>query len=456
MNNATNLDIADMHLHIVGIGGIGMSGIAKVLLTQGFTVSGSDLRRSEPVEALERAGARVFIGHAAENIEGATAVVISSAVKADNPEVVEARRRRIPVVPRAEMLAELMRFKAGIAVAGTHGKTTTTSLVGWLLAQAGLDPTLIIGGKVNAFGTNAVLGRGKYLVAEADESDGTFLHLTPTVAVVTNIDPEHLDHYGTFEALQEAFHRFVQSVPFYGRAVVCVDHPVVQQLLPDLTRPVTTYGFSAAAQMRAKALGSGRFQVTAFGQDWGIFELPLPGKHNVLNALAALGVGHFLKLDVETMRAALASFGGVGRRFEPVGERDGVTVIDDYGHHPKEVEAALEAGRERFGDRRLVVCFQPHRYSRTHDLFEDFCRAFNHADCLLVMPIYAAGESPIEGIDSQALVEGIRAHGHPCVELAPEDPQGLLDATLKSGDVLITLGAGSVTQVGRRWVGGHA
>jgi UDP-N-acetylmuramate--alanine ligase len=444
-------------IHFVGIGGIGMSGIAEVLLAHGFEVSGSDLRESDAAVRLRSLGASVLIGHRAENVTRADVVVFSSAVRRDNPELVVARERSIPVIPRAEMLAELMRLKDGIAIAGSHGKTTTTSLVATVLREAGLDPTVIIGGKLNALGTNAARGRGDLLVAEADESDGSFLHLSPTIAVITNIDAEHLDHYHSHAQVKDAFVSFANRVPFYGVVIGCLDHPHVQDILPRIDKRVVTYGLSAQADYRARnPVVRGlvtSFEVLRRGELMGTFEVRMPGIHNVLNALATIAVADELEVELEKVKHALANFTGVQRRFTIVGEHDGVTVVDDYGHHPAEVQVTLDAAQRAYG-RRLVVAFQPHRYTRTQHCFEELTRAFNRADVLLLTDVYAAGEEPIAGADSAHLADAIRAHGHRDVTLVPE-VGGLVDALVarvQPGDVVITMGAGNITRVGRDYL----
>ena len=443
----------DLTVHFVGIGGIGMSGIAEVLLNLGYRVSGSDLKGSDTTRRLEALGGTVRAGHDADHVGDADVVVISSAVKASNPEVVEARRRGVPVIPRAEMLAELMRMKYGIAVAGSHGKTTTTSLVATVLGAAGLDPTAVIGGKLNSLGSNARLGQGEYLVAEADESDGSFLHLSPTVAIVTNIDPEHLDHYGTLEKLKSTFVDFLNKVPFYGLSVVCLDHPEVQSVLPRLGKRYVTYGLAPLADYRAVSVGfdklRSRFTAVRRGETLGEVTLAMPGAHNVLNALAVLAVADFLGVDFATFQKALAGFEGVNRRFTVRGEAGGVMVVDDYGHHPAEIRATLAGARAGF-DRRLVVAFQPHRYSRTRDLMGDFARAFNDAELVVVTDIYGAGEEPIAGITAEALVQSMRDHGHKGVHHVARraDAIATLRPLLRSGDIVITLGAGDVWMVG--------
>jgi UDP-N-acetylmuramate--alanine ligase len=439
-------------IHFVGIGGIGMSGIAEVLLNLGYRVSGSDLKPSETTRRLEALGGRIAAGHAAGNVQDADVVVISSAVRRDNPEVVEARSRKIPVIPRAAMLAELMRLKTGVAIAGSHGKTTTTSLAAHLLAHAGLDPTAVVGGKVNGFGSNAKLGKGEVMVVEADESDGSFLRLSPAIAIVTNIDPEHLDHWGTAAALRQGFVDFVNRVPFYGRAILCTDHPTVASLLPDLEAPVATYGEKPGADYRAAEVEvsghSVRFAASRRGEPLGRFELAMVGRHNALNALAVVALGDELGLPPEVIRAALASFQGVQRRFTVRGEAGGVTVVDDYGHHPAEVAATLRGAREAFG-RRVVCLFQPHRYTRTRDLLQDFAAAFHDADVLLLTDVYAAGEEPIPGVSSARLVEVVRARGHGDVTLVPRaELARAARARVRPGDLVLTLGAGDVTQVG--------
>jgi UDP-N-acetylmuramate--alanine ligase len=452
-------------VHFVGIGGIGMSGIAEVLLAHGFGVSGSDLRESDTTLRLRSLGAELTFGHRADNLTNADVVVFSSAVRADNPELSAARSRGIPVIPRAEMLAELMRLKDGIAIAGSHGKTTTTSLVATVLRDAGLDPTVVIGGKLNALGTNAARGAGDLLVAEADESDGSFLHLTPIIAAITNIDAEHLDHYRDHEAVKDAFVTFANRVPFYGVVVACLDHPHVQDILPRIEKRIATYGLAAQADYRArnpvvKGLATS-FDVFRRGEGLGTFEVRMPGMHNVLNALATIAIADELQVNLDSVKGSLASFTGVQRRFTIVGEHDGIVVVDDYGHHPAEVQATLEAAQRAYG-RRIVVAFQPHRYSRTHHCFDELTRAFNRADVLLLTDVYAAGEAPIEGADSAHLAEAIRAHGHRDVMLVPnvEDLVDALAARARPGDVILTMGAGNITKVGRalyaRWTGGEA
>ncbi len=445
-------------VHFVGIGGIGMSGIAEVLANLGYTVTGSDVADGANVKRLREQGIKVAVGHAAENINGADVVVVSSAIKRDNPELIAARARRLPVVRRAEMLAELMRLKSCVAVAGTHGKTTTTSLVACLLDAGGLDPTVINGGIINAYGTNARLGAGDWMVVEADESDGTFLKLPADVAIVTNVDPEHLDHFHTYEAVQDAFYEFVENIPFYGFAVMCTDHPVVQALVGKLTdRRIITYGENPQADVRLAGIehanGEQRFSVVfrdRSGATTHTIEklmLPMPGRHNALNAVAAVTVAHALQIDDEVIRKALAGFGGVKRRFTRVGTWNGVTIIDDYGHHPVEIAAVLRAARES-AQGKVIAVMQPHRYTRLHDLFEQFCTCFNDADAVVVAPVYPAGEAPIAGADRDGLVQGLRAHGHRhALPLAgPEHLAGLIKSLAAPGDYVVCLGAGSITQ----------
>jgi UDP-N-acetylmuramate--alanine ligase len=441
-------------IHFVGIGGIGMSGIAEVLLAHGFEVSGSDQRESETVARLRGLGATVHIGHRAENTAKADVLVFSSAVKKDNPELRAARAQSIPVIPRAEMLAELMRLKDGIAIAGSHGKTTTTSLVATVLREAGLDPTVVIGGKLNALGTNAARGAGNLLVTEADESDGSFLHLTPTIAVITNIDAEHLDYYGDHEQVKNAFVSFANRVPFYGLVIACLDHPHVQDVLPRIDKRIATYGLATQAEYRAKdpevqgLLTS--FEVVRRGSSLGQFVVRMPGLHNVLNALSTIAVCDELGVPLEQIKRSLASFTGVQRRFTIVGEHAGVTIVDDYGHHPAEVQVTLEAAQRAYG-RRLLVAFQPHRYSRTKHCFDELTRAFNRADVLLLSDVYAAGEEPIAGADSATLAASVRAHGHRDVTHVPsvDDLASALHERARPGDVVITMGAGNITNVGR-------
>ncbi len=439
-------------IHMVGIGGIGMSGIAEVLLTLGYSVAGSDTRPSTITERLQDLGATIFEGHRAENVEGAHVVVISSAVKPDNPEVTEAHKRKIPVIPRAEMLAELMRLKYGIAVAGAHGKTTTTSMVASILAAAHLDPTFVVGGRVNQAGTTARVGRGEYFVVEADESDRSFLMFAPVVAVVTTIDREHLDQYSSLEDIQSAFLQFVNRVPFYGAAILCVDEPNVQAIIPNVKRPIITYGTSSQADLVISDIQlnglTSDFRLTYKGDDLGMFHLPHPpGIHNVRNAAAAAAVALYLNVSSDLIREGLAKFAGVGRRFDIKGAVSNITVVDDYGHHPAEIRATLEAARGcKFN--RLLVLFQPHRYSRTQHLWDEFSRSFNQADLLVLIDIYAASESPIAGITSEALANNIREAGHKNVHYY-RSMQAAIEFVLreaKPGDAILTIGAGNVSR----------
>ena len=443
-------------IHFVGIGGIGMSGIAEVLINLGQIVSGSDLRESATTTRLEELGARVHVGHHPENVQNSDVVVISSAVGEDNPEVLAAREQQIPVIPRAEMLAELMRLKYGVAIAGAHGKTTCTSLVATLLARGGLDPTVVVGGKLAAQGTNAVLGRGEFLVAEADESDGSFNRLSPVVVVVTNVDAEHMDFYGSDEALDNAFVEFMNKVPFYGAAILCLEDQRLASLIPRVNKRTITYGLSGQADFEARDLQS-KGMLTTFslyvgGNKQGKVTVPLPGRHNVLNTLAALAVANELGMDLKLAVKACAEFAGVGRRMEHRGNTaSGALVMDDYAHHPTEIKATLEAARSCWPDNRLVVCFQPHRYSRTRNLFEDFATAFYGADELLVLDIYAASEKKDPEVNAEKLVEAIRAHGHRRVEYigSADAAKDALGKTLQADDVLITMGAGDVWKIGR-------
>jgi UDP-N-acetylmuramate--alanine ligase len=450
------------HAHFVGIGGIGMSGLAEILRTMEFDVSGSDLKPNDITRRLETMGVRVDVGHLAKNVEGADVVVYSSAIDDANPEIQRARALDIPIIPRAEMLAELMRVKYCVLMAGSHGKTTTTSLVATVLRAAGLDPTVVVGGKVNALGSNARLGEGDLFVAEADESDGSFLKLTPTIGVITNIDAEHLDHYGTHEKVKEAFVQFANKIPFYGLAVLCLDHPHVQAIIPQIQRRHVTYGVSKQADYRAKNVRfsglSTHFEVWRRGESLGDFTVKMPGHHNVLNALSVIAVADELEVPFDVVREAIKSFHGVQRRFTVLGQpaitREGKTgdvmIVDDYGHHPAEVEATLDAAQNGF-DRRVVVAFQPHRYTRTESLFDDFTRAFNKADVLIVTDVYAAGEKPIAGATGEALVEAIRAHGHHNVRhIADKKKIGAaLIELARPGDLVIALGAGDINASAR-------
>jgi UDP-N-acetylmuramate--alanine ligase len=441
-------------LHFTGIGGIGMSGIAEILLNLGYEITGSDLKLTPVTERLRSLGAHVFEGHNAANVEGAKALVVTSAVNESNPELREARRLGIPVIPRGELLAELMRLKYGIAIAGSHGKTSTTSMTATMLAYAGLDPTVVVGGRVSTLGgSNARMGKSDFLVVESDESDGSFLKLAPIVAVVTNIDREHLDHYSTIEEIRAAFTQFVNKVPFYGCAIVCLDDENVQQILPNVKRRSVTYGVSAQADLTITnvELGhlSSRFQLRFKGEDLGEFRLKVPGMHNVLNATAAAAVARELEVPVEKIRDGLHEYRGVDRRFQKRGEAAGVTVIDDYGHHPTEIRATLAAARLCQFERVHVV-FQPHRYTRTQHLMDEFARSFHQADSVFLMDIYAASEPPIDGVSSQALTERLRGFGHRGAHYAGsmEEAIRLAAAAARPGDAVITLGAGSVSQAG--------
>ena len=448
-------------VHFVGIGGIGMSGIAEIMLKIGYSVQGSDAKASANTERLEKLGARIFIGHAPAHVEGAYAVVYSTAVKPDNPEMAAGREKRLPLVRRAEMLAELMRLQFSIAVGGTHGKTTTTSMVAALLDAGGLDPTVVNGGIINAYGTNAKVGTGDWIVVEADESDGTFLKLKSTVAIVTNIDPEHLDHYGEFDAVKKAFRDFVENIPFYGFAAVCIDHPEVQAMAARVeNRRLVTYGVNPQAEVRAENITQGpdgaHFDVvirppiseTGDGEPmrWDGLHLPMAGHHNTLNALAAIAVARELGVTEGDIRRGLLGFEGVKRRFTTTGVPNGVRIVDDYGHHPVEIASVLKAARA-VTEGRVIAVVQPHRYSRLSDLFDEFCACFNDADVVIVADVYAAGEAPLPGFDRDALVEGLRRYGHRRV-LALESPAvlaGLVRNEAKSGDVVVLLGAGDIT-----------
>ena len=461
MMKALGTDIGT--IHFIGIGGIGMSGIAEVMHQLGYKVRGSDVAENYVVEKLRKKGIRVAIGHRPENLGDAAVVVCSSAIKPDNPEILAAIEKRLPRVRRAEMLAELMRMQKTIAVAGTHGKTTTTSMIACLLDAGGIDPTVINGGIINRYGSNARLGKSDWMVVEADESDGSFLRLDGTIAVVTNIDPEHLEHYGNFERTKDAFVEFVENVPFYGLAVMCIDHPEVQNLIGRIRdRRVVTYGFSALADLRADnvvtANGGATFDAMIHGRDGerrvieGI-RLPMPGRHNVLNALAAIAVGLELGMDDQTIAQGFDKFDGVKRRFTRVGEVDGAVIIDDYAHHPVEIRAALSAARES-AQERVIAVVQPHRFTRLRDLMADFENAFNDADIVFVAPVYPAGEEPIEGVDAAALVEGLRVHGHRMVKAVAS--QAELAAALRDiaadGDMILCMGAGDIT----KWAAGLA
>jgi UDP-N-acetylmuramate--alanine ligase len=445
------------HIHFVGIGGIGMSGIAEVLLNLGYHISGSDIKETEVTRRLRSLGCEISYGHRRENLKEADVVVISSAIRPQNPEVEAAEERLIPVIPRAEMLAELMRMKIGIAIAGTHGKTTTTSLISTLLAAAGFDPTVVIGGRLNSIGSNARLGQGEFLVAEADESDGSFLKLMPTIAVVTNIDPEHLDYYKGIDEIKETFLSFLNKIPFFGLAVLCLDHPNIQSLLPRLKKRFTTYGLTPQADFQAKEIVfeglSTSFDVIHQRQEIGRLSLRMPGLHNVYNALAALATAFELDIPFRVVQETLRDFSGIQRRFQIKGEKRGVLVVDDYGHHPVEIMATLKAARTGWG-KRVIAVFQPHRYTRTQALFKDFLTAFYDADVLILTEIYPAGEDRIEGVESKALFEGLREHGHKDVTYLADKKEIVehLLHIISSGDLVITLGAGDIWQVSEELV----
>jgi len=448
-------------IHFVGAGGIGMCGLAELLHDQGYRVSGSDLRGGATVDRLRSLGIEVAIGHDARHVGEADVVVYSSAIRPTNPELVAAEERHIPVIGRAEMLAEVMRLKDGIAVAGSHGKTTTTSLIAHVLYSAGLDPTAVIGGRVLGSAgapTGARLGAGDVLVAEADESDGSFLRLAPVIAVITNIDPEHLDHYGTYDALQESFVAFANRIPFWGCAVLCLDHPGVQSIIPKLTRRYVTYGFASqadlvASDVRVSAEGV-QFQVRHRGEALGTVQTRMRGRHNVMNALATIAVAQELEVPFDTIANALADFVGIERRFQRIGEVDGVVVVDDYAHHPAEIVATLASARESHTG-RIVAAFQPHRYTRTRDVWDDFLTAFNDADVLLLTEVYSAGEEKIPGVEAAPLADAIRAHGHHDVRFVPDldDVLDALAADVRPGDLVLTLGAGSIATLGTRLIG---
>ncbi|WP_353473865.1 UDP-N-acetylmuramate--L-alanine ligase [Salipiger sp. H15] len=453
MSPATKLPGDVGPIHFVGIGGIGMSGIAEVLLNHGYAVQGSDLKCSKITERLVSLGAHVFEGQRAENLENAQVVVISSAIKPGNPELDEARRRGLPVVRRAEMLAELMRLKSNVAIAGTHGKTTTTTMVATLLDAGGIDPTVVNGGIIHAYGSNARVGLGEWMVVEADESDGTFNRLPATIAIVTNIDPEHMEHWGSIERLRDGFYQFVSNIPFYGLAVCCTDHPEVQAPVGRVTdRRVTTYGFNAQADVRAVNLryekGIAHFDVLLQAEGGKIegCTLPMPGDHNVSNALSAVAVARHLGMTGDEIRTALANFGGVNRRFTRVGEVNGVTIIDDYGHHPVEIAAVLKAARQA-SEGRVIAVHQPHRYSRLHSLFDDFCTCFNEADVVAIAEVYAAGEDPIPGASRDDLVAGLIRHGHRHARaiLSEDDLERLVREQARPGDMVVCLGAGTIS-----------
>ncbi|MGR3758706.1 UDP-N-acetylmuramate--L-alanine ligase [Roseobacteraceae bacterium NS-SX3] len=453
MNPATKLPGDVGPIHFVGIGGIGMSGIAEVLLNLGYVVQGSDLKASKITRRLEELGARIFDGQKAKNLEEAAVVVISSAIKPGNPELDEARRRGLPVVRRADMLAELMRLKSNVAIAGTHGKTTTTTMMAELMVAGGFDPTIINGGIIHAYGSNARMGQGEWMVVEADESDGSFNRLPATIAVVTNIDPEHMEHWGDFDRLRDGFLEFVSNIPFYGIAVCCTDHPEVQALVGRISdRRVVTYGFNAQADVRAVNLtykaGVAHFDVHLQAEDRMIegCTLPMPGDHNVSNALSAVAVARHLGMNSTEIREALASFGGVNRRFTKVGEVNGVTIIDDYGHHPVEIAAVLKAARQAC-EGRVIAVHQPHRYSRLSSLFDDFCACFNEADVVGIAEVFAAGEDPIEGASRDDLVAGLIRHGHRHARsvLSEEELERLVREQARPGDMVVCLGAGTIS-----------
>ncbi|MEQ1947441.1 MAG: UDP-N-acetylmuramate--L-alanine ligase [Bryobacteraceae bacterium] len=442
-------------VHFIGIGGIGMSSLAEILLDMGYPVSGSDLKLSPITERLAGRGAKVCVGHTAANVDGAAIVVYSSAVKPDNPEMVEARSRKLPLIPRGELLAELMRQKFGIAIGGSHGKTTTTAMTASMMIHGGLDPTMLVGGRTGINGSNARFGKSEYLVVESDESDGSFLKLAPIIAVVTNIDREHLDHYADIEAIRKAFAEFIGKVPFYGVSILCLDDENVQQILPSVNRRVVTYGTSSQADLRITDKSAGHmaseFHLVFRDQDLGCFRLNVPGEHNILNATATVAVGLELGMPVETIREAIAGFTGVDRRFQIKGTECGVTVVDDYGHHPTEIRATLGSARAcRFG--HVHVLFQPHRYSRTQALMDDFARAFHQADTVHIADIYAASEAPIPGVTSEALVERLRAYGHKGARYVGSLEAGVdsVAEVASAGDAIVTLGAGSVSACGER------
>ena len=443
------------HIHFVGIGGIGMSGIAELLLNLGYRVTGSDIKRSSVTSHIEELGGKIFIGHDDLNIEGADVVVYSSAISLKNCELLAAQKKFIPVIPRAEMLSELMRLKYGVAIAGAHGKTTTTSMVASILTKGKLDPTVVIGGRLDIWGgANSKLGQGQILLAEADESDGSFLALSPTISVVTNIDREHLNYYKTMDKLRDTFSQFMNKVPFYGAIIACLDDEEIQRLLPSVKKRCVTYGLSSQADLSGRDIEkngmSVSFEAIFLGNSMGRVTVGMPGKHNVRNALASIGVAMEFNIGIDIIREGLKSLGGLGRRFQVKGERNGVTVIDDYGHHPTEIITVLTTIRENWPDRRLIVVFQPHRYSRTYDLFDKFVLSFNNADIVFITPIYEAGESPIEGVSSEALARGIHKHGHRDVRAYGKD-EDILSKVLETvlpGDILLTLGAGDIFKIG--------
>ncbi len=450
---------SNYHIHFVGIGGIGMSGIASLLLDEGYQVSGSDLRTTSMVHILKEKGAQIFKGHAKHQMEGADVVVTSSAISRENPELVQAKELGIPIIPRARMLAELMRIKYAIAIAGAHGKTSTTSMVGQILHAADLDPTVIVGGVLQGAGTNALHGKGKFLVAEADESDGSFLSYSPAICVVTNIDMEHLEFYNDIEQIKAKFLEFINSVPFYGMAAVCLDNEHIQDLIPEIQTRCLTFGMNAQADVRAANIecmdGKSKFLLTWNEKELGEILLNIPGRHNVSNALGAISVALELGISFDTIKNALEKISGVKRRMEIKGTiRNNILVMDDYGHHPTEIAATLNAVRDNYPDRRLVVAFQPHRFSRTKALFSEFTKSFYQSQVLVVLPIYPASEEPIEGVDSQSLCQGIKEHGHKDVSFAPDMTQGLsiISHKMRENDVVLTLGAGDVYTLGEKLV----
>ncbi len=445
------------HIHFVGIGGIGMSGIAELLINLGYEVSGSDLKDSPMTRRLAALSGLVFKGHKEEHVEGADVVVYSSAVVSENPEIQEAKKRSIPVIPRAEMLAELMRLKYGVAIAGAHGKTTTTSMVASILTCGHMDPTVVIGGRLDIWGgSNAKLGQGDILVAEADESDGSFLALSPAIAVVTNIDHEHMDYYGDMEAIRETFISFINNIPFYGTAILCIDNEEIQGIIPRLKKRYLTYGMTSQADLKGRDLEKEKlgvsFEALYHNNSLGRIAVGIPGEHNMLNALAATAVGLELDLDIGVIKEGLKNLGGLARRFQLKGEKRDILVLDDYGHHPTEIAATLKTAKECWPERRLIVVFQPHRYTRTEALFDRFVISFNEADVLIVTPIFSAGETAIDGVTGEWLSRGIKEHGHKDVIFSPtqEDSLSTLLSILRPGDLVITLGAGDIHRLGVR------
>jgi UDP-N-acetylmuramate--alanine ligase len=445
------------HIHFVGIGGIGMSGIAELLINLGYEVSGSDLKDSPMTRRLAALSGLVFKGHKEEHVEGADVVVYSSAVVSDNPEIQEAKKRSIPVIPRAEMLAELMRLKYGVAIAGAHGKTTTTSMVASILTCGHMDPTVVIGGRLDIWGgSNAKLGQGDILVAEADESDGSFLALSPAIAVVTNIDHEHMDYYGNMETIRETFISFINNIPFYGTAILCIDNEEIQGIIPRLKKRYLTYGMTAQADLKGRDLEKEKlgvsFEALYHNNSLGRIVVGIPGEHNMLNALAATAVGLELDLDIGVIKEGLKNLGGLARRFQRKGEKRDILVLDDYGHHPTEIAVTLKTAKECWPERRLIVVFQPHRYTRTEALFDRFVISFNQADVLIVTPIFSAGETAIDGVTGEWLSRGIKEHGHKDVSFSPtqEDALSILLSILRPGDLVMTLGAGDIHRLGAR------